>query len=217
MIDCPNGDMRDLLPDLLHDRLPAAQRMEVERHVASCDDCGAELALLRDLRGTMARVPTIDSTAIAAAIPSYRAPARRSWVGWRAAAAITMIAAGGTSVALLNHQGSSSAGNEVVVAPAPRVPVSRSPESVSAPRSARASEKAPVSDAESVHAAKTPPRSAAMDVEPPIAMASGAVNELSDRELSKLIDEIETLDVLPSADVESSSSMLPPISSDGRP
>mgnify|MGYP001149706736 CR=1 FL=1 len=33
MNDCPNAEMRDLLPDLLHDRLPVDVRGEVTAHV----------------------------------------------------------------------------------------------------------------------------------------------------------------------------------------
>jgi len=43
MTDCPRGDMRDLLPDLVHEQLDAATRAEVARHVASCRACAEEL------------------------------------------------------------------------------------------------------------------------------------------------------------------------------
>ena len=61
MNDCPNGDLRDLLPDFLHDRLNAADRAVVEAHLAGCDDCREELELLRNLRGTLRRAPAVDS------------------------------------------------------------------------------------------------------------------------------------------------------------
>ena len=32
MTDCPNAEIRDLLPDLVHGRLDAAARADVERH-----------------------------------------------------------------------------------------------------------------------------------------------------------------------------------------
>ena len=41
MIDCPNGDVRDALPDYLHDRLDTARRRQVESHLAGCDACRA--------------------------------------------------------------------------------------------------------------------------------------------------------------------------------
>ena len=55
MIDCPNGDVRDALPEYLNDRLDPARRAEVESHLLRCDACRAELSLLRDLRATMRR------------------------------------------------------------------------------------------------------------------------------------------------------------------
>ncbi|HUQ45469.1 MAG TPA: zf-HC2 domain-containing protein [Gemmatimonadaceae bacterium] len=103
MTDCPNGDMRDLLPDLLHDRLALAVRRDVELHVGTCAECRAELALLRAMRVSLGRGPAVDVAAVAAAIPAYRSPARRAWGGWRAAAAIMILAAGGTSVAVLQR------------------------------------------------------------------------------------------------------------------
>ena len=104
MIDCPNGDVRDLLPDYLHDRLESSARMSVERHLAGCAACRDELALLRDLRGTLQRAPRIDVAAVAAAIPAYRPAARKGWTtGWRVAAAVAAIVVGGASIALLNR------------------------------------------------------------------------------------------------------------------
>lgn len=146
--DCPNGDMRDLLPELLHDRLALAVRRDVELHVGTCADCRAELALLRAMRVSLGRGPAVDVAAIAAAIPAYRSPARRSFTGWRAAAAIAILAAGGTSVAVL--QGGR--------------------DGVAAPRE--------------------------------LATASGAIGELNDRELSALLRDLESLEALPSVDVE---------------
>ena len=106
MIDCPNGEVRDQLPDYLHDRLESSARMSVERHLADCAACRDELALLRDLRGTLQRAPRIDVAAVAAAIPAYRPAAQQSWAGgWRTAAAIAVIAVGGTSIALLRRPG----------------------------------------------------------------------------------------------------------------
>src|SRR5258705_3310501 len=112
MTDCPNGDVRDLLPDLLHDRLTPDVRREVEAHVRACADCSQELALLRQMRTSLRGAPAVVVASIAAAIPPYRAPARRSWGGWRVAAAIMILAAGGTSVAVLGGRGD-------VAAPAP--------------------------------------------------------------------------------------------------
>ena len=79
MTDCPNGDVRDALPDYLNDRLDSGRRREVESHLAGCAACRAELSLLRTLRATVQRAPAVDVEAIAASIPRYRAPVRRTW------------------------------------------------------------------------------------------------------------------------------------------
>jgi anti-sigma factor RsiW len=125
MTDCSNGDLRDALPDYLHDRLDAARRRQVESHLAGCEACREELSLLRALRATMRRASPVDVEAIAAAIPPYRAPAQRSWaIGWRAAAAIVAIAVGGTSmIALLRGRGPDApenVGAYVQTVPVPR-------------------------------------------------------------------------------------------------
>jgi anti-sigma factor RsiW len=201
MTDCPNGEIRDLLPDLLHGRLGADDRARVEQHVATCETCSEELALLRDLRATIRRAPAVDVAAIAAAIPAYRAPARtRTWGSWRAAAAVAAIAVGGTSIALLGRD-LQHRENPAVVAIDPR------PESVAtigvAPGVAGESvERAALRGGQ---AATDPDTDAAPSLAAPVtlAMTGGAIAELSDHELSTLLEEIETLDALPSEEIES--------------
>ena len=165
MIDCTNGDVRDVLPDYVNDRLGAHPRAEVERHLESCALCRDEVTLLRDLRVTIRRAPAVDVDAIAAAIPPYRAPVRRGWTaGWRAAAAIAAITVGGTSIALLRDE-----------APTDRVVVPR-----------------PVAQAPGPSA---PPASREL------VMAGGSISDLSDGELSALVDDLESLDALPLTEV----------------
>src|SRR4051812_30226413 len=112
MNDCPNAEIRDRLPDLLHDRLDESERAVVNAHVGTCADCSGELELLRGMHGMLtARAPHIDVASVVAALP--KAPARharpmrprRSWSDWRIAAAITMVVAGGSSVLVYNHLG----------------------------------------------------------------------------------------------------------------
>ena len=105
MTDCPNGDVRDALPDYLNERLGPSRRREVESHLAGCPACREELSLLRALRATVRRAPAVDIAAIAASIPPYRAPVRRTWAtSGRVAAAIVAIAIGSTSVVLLRDR-----------------------------------------------------------------------------------------------------------------
>jgi negative regulator of sigma E activity len=66
MRDCANVEVRDALPELVHERLAAAERERVLAHVRACADCTAELTLLRDARGVMRRAaPQVDTAAIA--------------------------------------------------------------------------------------------------------------------------------------------------------
>ena len=65
MTDCPNAEMRDRLPDLLHERLEKSVRAAVMAHVDQCEDCRAEMTLLRDARSALSpAVPAIDVAAI---------------------------------------------------------------------------------------------------------------------------------------------------------
>jgi anti-sigma factor RsiW len=182
MTDCPNADVRDLLPDLLHGRLTTAEREVVESHVRGCADCREELTLLRAMSATLQRGPRVDVAAVASAIPVYRAPVRRSWGGWRAAAAIVALAAGGTSVAVMQRDagpGADSLGTPQVVAEAPNTAVMA--------------------------------RAAAPSRE--LALGSAAVGDLDDGELLVLLQDLQSLEVLPSADVETST--VVPVSAAG--
>ena len=98
MRDCPNATMRDLLPELLHGRLPAREAAEVRLHVEGCADCRAELALLTRVRSAMP-APAVDTGRIASSIPPYRASRSRiPRILWQAAAAVLLVA-GATLVA----------------------------------------------------------------------------------------------------------------------
>lgn len=122
MTDCPNAEIRDLLPDYLHEQLPAADAAIVEHHVASCAECANELALLRMVMavrpnvpvnvarivaslpkpGAVAEVsPVHDDRAGVRAISSAPSAKRRGFAmqQWRAAA-VTLVALGGLSVAI---------------------------------------------------------------------------------------------------------------------
>jgi anti-sigma factor RsiW len=195
MIDCPNGDVRDALPEYLNDRLDVARRRDVESHLASCDACREELSLLRALRVTMRRGSAVDTTAIAAAIPPYRAPARRGWATtWRVAAAVVALAAGGTSIAVL--RGRTPTAQEDVsryVQTAPTPPGNQSRTVEPAP--------GPGASASTPHPPAPGPERAVSTRE--LAMAGGSISELSDRELSALVEDLESLDAVPAAEVES--------------
>ncbi|HEU4995883.1 MAG TPA: zf-HC2 domain-containing protein [Gemmatimonadaceae bacterium] len=123
MRDCANVNVRELLPDLLHDRLPAAQRVEVERHVAACADCRSELAILRRILASAA-APRVDVVRIAAAIPPYRPVSawRRATAApqLRVAAAIVLLA--GSWAVLWSTRTPDDAGRRVAQTPIPTPP-----------------------------------------------------------------------------------------------
>ena len=206
MNDCPNGDVRDLLPEYLHERLDAESRARVHAHLTGCADCRAELALLRDARAVLHVAPFLDLTAIEAAIPTYRAPVRRSWVGWRVAAAVTVMIAGGTSVVVMQSHAvrpDSTVAVNVKPAPVAEVPATPAPEvgtpvSVT-PVAPRVVASKPVVPAET----HTVPAAAPVARESrELATGGGALNDLSDGELASLLRDIESLDAVPSAEVE---------------
>lgn len=129
MTDCPNVEMRELLPEFLHDTLSAAERGLVEAHLADCELCADELVVLREARQAMGRVrvSAIDTARIVAALPRPQgapasgaaAPAglrlhtgdrattgnapvarRRSTMLYRIAAAVTFVSLGGMSLTI---------------------------------------------------------------------------------------------------------------------
>jgi len=113
MNDCTNAEIRDQLPEFVHDRLSAAAVTLVLAHVEHCVDCRDELQLLRDSKLLFARgIPRVDVAYVVGALP--KAPAQkaaatvapirrtRTWSDWRIAAAAALIIAGGGSYAVMN-------------------------------------------------------------------------------------------------------------------
>lgn len=205
MNDCPNADVRDLLPDLINDRLDEATRRMVEAHLAHCADCRDELAVLRDVRATMRHTPAVDVAGIVAALPAYRAPARRSWVGWRIAAAITVVAAGASSLVVVRGGARAPTVDSVAMT---ITKGSESPVAVSTPARSESSAVVPSVTPAAPHSPAPAPAAGgqattAAPRERELAMAGGALTDLSDRELATLLKDIESMDALPSVDVES--------------
>jgi len=196
MRDCDNGEVRDLLPDLLHDRLNPAARAEVQRHVDACDDCRAELELLRRVLA-VTPTPAVDVARIAAAVPAYRRRARlsgsaRAWA-LRAAAVVAMIAGGWGVLRVASGTATSGGPPTPAVAVLPPPVVSPVP---ATPRSAP-------NDSTRVPA----PR-------PVTELALGeSFHDLSDRELQALLDELGSLDAMTPAETEE---VVPAIDRSGR-
>jgi len=118
MTDCPNADIRDQLPELLHGRLDAASRARVDSHLRACAECRQELELLRGVRASTPEV-RVDVARIVAALPAPAARRRHSWNSrvWQIAAAVVFLAAGGSAVArYVTRGGSVDSGRTAVVA-----------------------------------------------------------------------------------------------------
>lgn len=89
-VEC--GWVREALPDLVTGRAPDAER--IERHVAACAECRAELDLVRLLHASRADVGEMSESMLERIIHEARrrAPARTGWA--LSAAAIAALALG---------------------------------------------------------------------------------------------------------------------------
>ena len=150
MNKCMASDIQEMLPELLHNALPATERGRVEQHVVACESCREELRVLRAVKEAAVFAPAIDAARIARQIPPYRgvlpasAPARSRMTQWLVAATAAVLIIGGGSVVM--NRDSATTEKIAVVAPATGTgaselsPVIASPGTAvaAAPQSARA-------------------------------------------------------------------------------
>jgi len=172
MIDCPDVEIRELLPEYLNGTLGEARRAAVEAHLASCPECRAELTTIRLVREAYGATKVrVDVPSIVAALPrpsrirAVPKPVRRSWVrshAFQLAAAISFVALGGVSLTVAR----SFFGGET-----------------------------PVDSA----LVSTRGTGAATEVLPAISFAGG-VSDLGDDELETLLNSIESIEALPVAE-----------------
>lgn len=191
MHDCSDGEMRDLLPGYANGVLSAEARDRVRAHVAGCEDCAAEVELIRTV-GVAYPTPKVDVARIIASLP---APARQAYRGgsrfrtqqWRIAAGIAMIAMGGISVVVLRSTMHSASTAITVPAPvAVQTPVASTSPAVQPSTPTELAQRAPQS--------------------PPVVMGElsfgGGLSDLSDAQLKSLLREIDALDGAPSTEPE---------------
>ena len=192
MTDCPNAQMRDRLPDLLHEQLDASARAAVVAHVAGCAECRTDLALLRQMHVSLsAVVVAVDSAGIARAVVTRTiVQGRRGrWSEWRLAAAIAVIVVGGGAVAALHVWHTP---NELPPSVASQVAEQPSP--------GEATEGTPAVEGVSTHA--HPARETARaDAREQLA-AAGDVSDLSESELQTLLGDLDTLEAIPPTEPE---------------
>lgn len=196
MNDCPRGEIRDLLPDLLAGSLDEGTRARVEEHLRGCAECAAELALLGRARVALSRAPAVDAARIAAAVQSARqarTPRTRQKV-WRVAAmaaGIVLMVAGALWLGLSRPSvtppvarqpsGAERAPDSGLAPPVIGAPAPRQTDVAAAPRQAPS------------------PTVAPEPVEVALAVAFGE-EELGDAELEALLQDIRGFDGLPDAD-----------------
>jgi anti-sigma factor RsiW len=127
VIDCPNTEIRDLLPDMLHDNLGATDRLRVEQHLAGCLACAAEMELLVRVYALGAAAP-LNADGIAGTISPYR---RRRIASMpplvRIAAGIALIAVGSASYSIASRTLWFNSGSVAESTFAPRVGDSSQP------------------------------------------------------------------------------------------
>lgn len=197
MTDCPNAEMRDRLPDLLHERLDKAARAVVEAHVENCADCRAELTLLREaLVALTSHVRSVDVTTIAgmvvqrtrmAAVAPSRSRQRASWrtplLNWRVAASVAVLVVGGGSLWLARGMRATDPTPGAVSVPSVAAPYVGATASAAAP---------PIAHQTSMAASS--PRAELS--------AGGEVSDLSETDLRTLLRDLDGMDAVPSAEPE---------------
>jgi hypothetical protein len=188
MNECADRDIKELLPDLLHRALGSEDRERVEFHLATCESCREELAVLRVVKGAAVFAPVIDVGRIMQQIPPYQpiipaveAPARSRATKWLVAAAAAVLVIGGGSV-VLNRQPNAVASLATDTS-AMMIPVAASPGIGSAP----------VAQQIVVPPAPSPAHTYAL---------ASDVASLSDGDLVQLMNDMDDFDALPVSEPE---------------
>ncbi len=227
MRDCENGEIRDLLPEYLHDALEPVARARVEAHLASCDACAAELSLLRGIRGALSRAPAVDVSRIAESVrratsassrrgvhaetdgggAARRAPgSRRRLEAWQWSVAAAVLVAVGTFAYAASH-----GSRPPLVAPVAVRPERTMPGSASRP--ARDTSRALATPAtpsttlaqrdERSHAGSRAPSAAtviAPSTAPDADALLGGLGELSDEDARAMLERLDQVQALPDAE-----------------
>ena len=209
MSECTNGEMRDLLPELLSGRLSAEMQLAVEAHVAECEECAKELTLLRALRPALMRGPVVDAQRIAAAVrvqlpASARRGSSRSSTRWStprrlaiAAAALVAVSAAGYVVATRGR----SATPEIAVVRAVDSNANVAPAPTPAPTPRTAPSPAPQQQV-----AVAPPHVASPSAVPTPVASVGVLDnlsDLSDDDVRTLTASLDGMSAVPNAEAAS--------------
>ncbi|HST08591.1 MAG TPA: zf-HC2 domain-containing protein [Gemmatimonadaceae bacterium] len=187
MNECTEREVQELLPELLHRTLMSGDRERVELHLATCESCREELAVLRQVKGAAVFAPAIDVGQIVRQIPPYQriappaqAPSRARIGQWLTAAAAVLLVIGGGSV-LVNRQANSIA------------PVASESSPVQTRVGSSVITADPVVVSTSVASAPSPTHAYAL---------ASDVSSLSDGDLVQLMNDMDDFDALPGSEPE---------------
>jgi hypothetical protein len=207
MNDCPNAEIRDQLPDLLHDRLDVSMRAAVMAHVDECVDCRSELELLRGVHGMLtAQTPRVDINYVVNALPKRAShalrvvPRRRVWSDWRIAAAVTVLAIGSGSFAVLRQSETTPSVTVPPLASHANPATVDSTNGVTTPSTERV-----VRVADNAGGSETSPdaaRSADEQTGAAGLATTARLADLNERQLQALLDQIDQLQAVPITEPE---------------
>ena len=190
MNECTDNDTRDMLPDLLHGALGAGAMARAEAHLATCEECRAELQVLRAVKSAAVFAPTIDVDQVVRRIPPYgtivpavEAPARPRLVSWLVAATITIAAVGVGSMLVTRHGATTATTSVTATLPSAKIE----------PQPAPIASKTPHAVAPPGAAVATQPHTHAL------ALAAD-VEGLSDGNLVQLMNDMSRFDALPATE-----------------
>ncbi|HJU89698.1 MAG TPA: zf-HC2 domain-containing protein [Gemmatimonadaceae bacterium] len=211
MNDCPRGEIRDLLPDLMAGSLDDGTRARVEEHLHSCAECAAELELLRVARTALSRAPAMDIAKIAGAVRGAKPAVARTTASkrdWRVAALAAAVALMVTGALWL----STSRERQSQIA-------ARGPDTVAAPNTTVAPSIARTPVPNERGAGRTPPPAPPTRPSPGVSAAEVAVAivsdpEMGDAELDALLDDIRSLDGLTELEPSEELPSLPAVDGD---
>ena len=197
MTDCPNAEMRDLLPDLVGGLLAGEVRARVEAHVAGCGDCADERELLVLARSHLVKAPRIDVAAVAARVGERTAGGRGKVIAgawgarpWRIAAGIAVLAIGAASASRMSWHLPAREGG----AGGPPAAVSEMLRNGSAAVAAAGPESTLAGSARGGEPAASARRGLSL---------TGGISDLSDAQLEALLQELDKVNGVPSAEPQS--------------
>lgn len=221
MADCSNVEIRELLPERAGGALSAGDLARVDAHLSSCELCASELVLIQAARRVLRVSPAIDvgriSSGVVAATatptrpqlvassssrPVMRRAPRLRWVGWKAAAAIAIAAAGIGSFAVWH-----STDDPTRLPNAASVAAAQGSSPVTTPAVTTAPAPAPsAAQPQEVAAAPRPDAAATEELG-----VGGGLNELSSDDLQTLLGDLGTRATAVDATFEEPAPVVPEV------